>query len=71
MNRVPIHFTDKSEEPLLFLVEGRILHIAKNSHYKVFAAEQFRRNCGVRFQSKRAMIFVRGICRNQFPDAWG
>lgn len=69
MNRVKIHFADESEEPLLFFVKRRIFQIAKNSPHKVFAAEQFRRNCGVRFQSKRAMIFVRGIRRDELADS--
>jgi hypothetical protein len=69
MNRVAIHFADEPEEPFLLFSERRILEIAEDTPHEIFASEQFRRNCGMRLQSKRAVILVRGIRRDELADA--
>jgi hypothetical protein len=58
----------------VFFVEQGSFQIVQYTPDEFFALQQFSRNCGVRLQSERTVIFVRGVGRDQFTDAraeWG
>lgn len=53
-----IHLIDESEQRLVPVVESRRLDIAEYTGDQVGIGQQFRRNCGVGFQSKRAVVLL-------------
>lgn len=66
--RIMIHLRDKAEQRFVFLVERRRFQIVNHSLHQLLALQQFRRNCGVRLQSKRAVVLVGNIRRDQFTN---
>jgi len=65
--RIAIHFVDESEQDLVRLVEGRRFHVREHTADQRFIAKKFRRNCGVRLQSKRTIVPLGGIRGNELP----
>jgi hypothetical protein len=65
--RIVIDLGDESEQRLVSLVEPRRFEVRENSANERFIAQQFRRNCGVRLDSKGTIVAVRGIRRDQLP----
>ena len=47
--RIMVDFFDETEQRFVFLVEPGVFEVAKNAPHQFFAAQQFRRNCGVGF----------------------
>jgi hypothetical protein len=64
-----IHLGHKSKESLFFLGERRAFEVVQNLLNRFLAAKQFRRNCGVIFRSKRAMIASGCECCDQLPKS--
>ena len=56
--RVIIHLVNKSEQGLVFFIQRGSFEIAKRTPDQFLASQQFRRNCGVRLQSKRTIVLV-------------
>jgi hypothetical protein len=69
VNRIAIDFIDETQECLLGFGERRRRDILDDSRDQGFVPEQFRRNCGVRFQSKRAIVACRSVSGNEFAEA--
>jgi hypothetical protein len=66
--RVVVHLPDETEQRLVFFVQPGGFQIAEYAPNQFFASQQFRRNCGVRLQSKRAIVAVRRVCGDQFAN---
>jgi len=58
---VMVYLVDKAKQPLVFLVKGGRFGVVQHFLHQVLAPQQFRRNCGVRLQSKRTAIAIRGV----------
>ena len=68
--RVVIHLVNESKQRLVTVVERRRFDVLQNAVDERRITQQFRRNCGVGLQSKRAMIALRGVGGDQFADSW-
>jgi hypothetical protein len=56
--RILIDLGDEAEEGFVLVVERGRFEVAQDALDELFAAEQFRRNCGVRLDSKRAFVGI-------------
>ena len=56
--RVMIHLVHKTEQRLVFFVQRGSLQVAQYAPDQFRISQQFRRNCGVGLQSKRAAVSV-------------
>jgi hypothetical protein len=65
--RIAIHLVDESEQHLVRLVEGRRFHVREHTADQRFIAQKFRRNCGVRLQSKRTIVPLGRIRGDELP----
>ena len=59
---------DESKQRLVALVERRRLGVCEHRANQRRVAEEFRRNCGVRADSKRAVIALRGVRGDQLAE---
>ena len=66
---IAVHFVHEAEESFLRLGEERSFEVREDAGHQFGAAEQFRRDRGVRLGSKRARVQVRGVGGNQLADA--
>lgn len=66
--RIVIDLVEKAEERFVPIVERRSLEVGQHALDQRFVAEKFRRNCGVGVDSKRAVIALGGVCRNQLAQ---
>lgn len=64
-----VHFVDESKQRLVPFVEARRLDVGQDRFDEGRVTEQLRRNCGVGFQSKGAVVALRRVCRNQFTES--
>ena len=55
-NGIVVHFSHKPEQGLLRLGEQRGFYVGEHARNQFRAAQQFRRDRGVRFRSKRALV---------------
>jgi hypothetical protein len=69
VRRIVVYFVDEPEQSLVSIVERGRFDIGQDTRDERFVAQQFRRNCGVRLDSKGAVIALRGKRRDQFPHA--
>ena len=67
--RCMVHLVDETKQRLMPFVETGRLDIGQHRFNEGRVAEQLRRNCGVRFYSKRAMVTLRRVCRNQLAQS--
>jgi len=67
--RIVIHLVDEAEERLVLFVERRSFEIVQNAPDQVLISQQFRRNCGVRLQSKWTIVAVGSARGDQFAHA--
>jgi hypothetical protein len=65
LRRLVIHLVDESKQRLVLFVESRRLQIGQDRVDQHGVTQEFRRNCGVGFQSKRAVIALRCIRRDE------
>ena len=56
--RIVVDFVHETKQGFVFFIEARGFEVSEHTPYKFFAAQQFRRNCGVGFQSKRTIVSV-------------
>jgi len=70
VHRFAIHFSHKPHERFFGLGEQRCFEIGEDAVDQLFTAEQFRRDRGVRFRSKRAVVQVRGVSGDQLTEPW-
>jgi hypothetical protein len=56
--RLVIYLVDEPEQRLVPLVETRRFDIPKHVMDEFVITKQFRRNCGVRLESKRAVVLL-------------
>src|SRR5437879_285066 len=56
---VAIELLDKPEQSLFLAADGSAFVIRQHSVHLTSVAQQFRRTCGVAFDSKRTLIFLR------------
>jgi hypothetical protein len=63
-----VYLADEPKQRLVLFVEPGRLDIGQHRFDERRVTKQLRRNCGVRFQSKRAMVTLRRVCRDQFAD---
>jgi ABC-type phosphonate transport system ATPase subunit len=68
--RVAIHLVDEPEQRLVTVVQVRLLEVPQHAFDQLLVAQKFRRNCGVRLDSKRAVVAVGRIGRDELSDAW-
>jgi len=68
-NRIEIDLTDKAQQGFLRFRKRGAIEISEDGIHEFLAAEQFRRDRGVRLGSKRALIEMRRICGNQFAQS--
>ena len=67
--RFPVDFLQELEERLLWLREKRGAVVFQHRRHQARVFQQFRRDRGVRADSKRARIAARGESSNEFPLA--
>jgi len=63
--RLTIDLSNKPHQGFFRIRQARRLYIGKHALNQFLAAEQFRRDRGVRFRSKRTVIQMRGVRRDQ------
>jgi hypothetical protein len=63
-----IHLVDESKQRLVLLVEKGRFVVGEDGIDERRVAQKFRRNCGVRLQSKGTMIALRRIGGNQLAQ---
>jgi hypothetical protein len=63
--RVVVYLRDEPQHGFVFFIQVRSLQIMERSPNQFLAPKQFSRNCGMRLQSKRAVIARRRERRNQ------
>ena len=56
--RIVVHFVHKSKQRFVLFIERGSFQIPQRSPDQLFTLQQFRRNCGVGFQSKRTIVAV-------------
>jgi hypothetical protein len=56
---------DEPEERLVAVIERRGLEIGHHPVHERFVTEQLRRNCGVGLDSKRAVVALRRVSRDE------
>ena len=66
---IAIHFAHKAKQSFLGIGEQRGFHIREDACNQFRAAEQFRRDRGVSFGSKRAGVQLGRVGGNQLADA--
>src|ERR1017187_6650957 len=66
--RIAIDLVDEAEQGLVLFVQSGGLQSLQDAPNQFLAAQKFRRNCGVRLQSKRAIVSIGGIRRNQLAN---
>ena len=69
VNRVAIHLIDEAQQRLLGFGQRRRFEIFDDGQDQGFVPEQFRRNCGVGLQSKRAIVARGSVGSDEFPQA--
>ena len=67
--RLVVDLIEQLEERLVTLVERRRSDVTKDRLDQAGVIKQFRRNCGVRLDSKGTVIALRGIRGDQFAQA--
>jgi hypothetical protein len=66
--RVVVHRIHEAKERLVLVVERRRFEIGQDAFNERGVLKQFRRNCGVGFQSKRTLVSLGRVSRNQFTQ---
>jgi len=69
VRRVVVHFVDEPEQRLVLIVEARRFEIREDRIDQGGIAKKFRRNCGVGLQSKRAVVALRGVRRDELAQS--
>jgi hypothetical protein len=67
--RVLIDLIDEPKQQLFLIAQSGAFQIPDYSLHQVFVSQQFRRDRGVRLQSKRTLILRRGVRRNQLAKS--
>ncbi len=67
--RIAIHLIDEAQQDFLARRQRRRFEIFNNGCDQGFIPQQFRRNCGVGFHSKRAIIARGSVSRNELAQA--
>lgn len=70
-NRFEIHLTHKTQQSLLSFRKRAAIKIGEYAIHELLAAEQFRRDRGVRLRSKRTLIEMRRVSGNEFAESRG
>jgi hypothetical protein len=68
--RVAVDLVEQPEESLVTVVERRRLNVTKDGVDEFSVTKQYRRNCGVRLDSKRTTIALRGVRGDQLTKTW-
>jgi len=69
VNRIAVDLVYKTQQGLLGLRERRRFQVFDNGFDQRLISQQFRRNCGVGFQSKGAIVARRGVGGDEFTQA--
>ena len=67
--RPMVRLGDEPKKSLILLGESGLLQIFDCATHQFFAAQQFRRNCGVILGSKRTVVFRGGESRDKLSQA--
>ena len=67
--RIMVHHVDEPEERLVAIVEPAGFDIGQDRLDERRVTKQFRRNCGVRLDSKRAVVAARRVGGDQLAQA--
>jgi hypothetical protein len=65
-----VHRIHESKERFVLVVERRRFEIGQDAFNERGVPKQFRRNCGVGLQSKRTLVSLGGVSRDELTQPW-